>query len=70
VCGKVPQRARTKLTPPSLGIELLFRPDGVFQLTVDVSDEGMDLAHGSSSTSAGARERTRASKCGGPGQSA
>jgi len=68
--GELPHRTRTKLRPPPLGIELLFRPDGVFQLTVDVGDQGMDLAHGSSSTSAGARERTRAGKCGGPGQSA
>jgi hypothetical protein len=69
-CGEEPQHARTKLTPPSLGIELLFGPLALFQVVIDVGDEATDLAHGSSSTNDGARERTRADRCGGPGQSA
>ena len=43
---------------------------GLFEVAVDVGDVATDLAHGSSSTNDGARERTRAGTCGGPGQSA
>ena len=49
-CGKQPQRTWTQLRPPVLGIELLFRPEGVFELRIDVERDGTDLAHGSTST--------------------
>ena len=48
--------ARTKLRPPPLGIELLFRPSGVFELTVDVDEDWTDLAHGCPSTNHGTRD--------------
>ena len=67
-CRKQAQHARATLSPPAFGIELLFGPEGLF--AVDVGDVATDLAHGSSSTNDGARERTRAGTCGGPGQSA
>jgi hypothetical protein len=51
--GEEPHRTRTKLVPPPLGIELLFRPSGVFELTIDVEPE-TELAHGCTSTNAGA----------------
>jgi len=37
-CGKQPHGTGAHLLPPSLLIELLFRPYGVFELTVDVRD--------------------------------
>ncbi|HXO50157.1 MAG TPA: hypothetical protein VN888_03810 [Mycobacterium sp.] len=37
-CGKQPHGTGAHLLPPSLRIELLFRPCGVFELTVDVRD--------------------------------
>jgi hypothetical protein len=49
-CGKDAQHAWAHLVPPSLGIELLFGPEGLFEVAVDVVDEGPDLAHGCSST--------------------
>ena len=67
-CCTQAQHARATLSPPAFGIELLFDPEGLF--AVDVGDVATDLAHGSSSTNDGARERTRAGTCGGPGQSA
>lgn len=51
--------ARTKLRPPPLGIELLFRPSGVFELTVDVDEDWTDLAHGCTSTNHGTRNADR-----------
>ncbi|MBY0496931.1 MAG: hypothetical protein K2Y23_22200 [Cyanobacteria bacterium] len=61
------QRAWTELRPPPLGIELLFRPKGGFELLIDLERDGMDLAHGSTSTES-ARERcSRVVRCGGPG---
>ena len=47
---------RTKVRPPPLGIELLFRPSGVFELTVDVDEDWTDLAHGCPSTNHGTRD--------------
>jgi hypothetical protein len=49
-------RARTKLRPPPLGIEFLFRPSGVFELTVDIDEDWTDLAHGCTSTNHGTRD--------------
>ena len=46
---------RTKLRPPPLGIEVLFRPSGVFELTIDVDEDRTDLAHGCTSPNHGAR---------------
>ena len=51
--------ARTKLLPPLIGLVLLLCPCGFFQETIDVDDDGMDLAHGSSNELA-ARGYTRA----------
>jgi len=50
---------RTKLRPPPLGIELLFRPSGVFELTVDVDEDRTDLAHGCTSTNHGTSDARR-----------
>ena len=49
--GKLPHRTGTKLLPPLLGIELLRRPDGIFELAIDVDDYVTDLGHGCTSTS-------------------
>ena len=57
--GERPDRARTKLLSPSIGLLLLLCPCGFFQETIDVDNDGTDLAHGSSSELA-AREYTRA----------
>ena len=46
--GERPDCARTKLVPPSVGLVLLVRPCGFFQVPIDVDDGGTDLAHGSS----------------------
>ena len=46
--GKHPDCARTKLVPPMVGLVLLLCPCGFFQETIDVDDDGTDLAHGSS----------------------
>ena len=54
-----PHCTRTKLRPPPLGIELLFRPSGVFELTVDVDEDWTDLAHGCTSTNHGTRDVNR-----------
>ncbi len=54
-----PDCARTKLVPPTIGFVLLLCPCGFFQETIDVDDDGTDLAHDSSNELA-ARERTRA----------
>jgi hypothetical protein len=60
-CGKQAQHARAKLSPRAFGIELLFGPEGLFEVAVDVGDVATDLAHGSSSTnSARANERVPA----------
>ena len=57
-CCKQAQHARATLIPPAFGIELLFGPEGLFEVAVDVGDVATDLAHGSSSTnSARANER-------------
>jgi hypothetical protein len=53
-CGKQPHGTRALLLPPSVRIELLFCPCGVFELTVDVRDCVTDFAHGYTS-----RSRTR-----------
>jgi hypothetical protein len=47
---------RTKLRPPPLDIELLFRPSGVFELTIDVDEDWTDLAHGCTPTNHGTRD--------------
>src|SRR5215510_14756875 len=39
------ERARTKLRPPPLGIELLFGSSGLFDESIDVDGEIVDLAH-------------------------
>lgn len=44
------QRVRTELRPPPLGIELLLRPNGGFELSIDFERDGMVRAHGSTST--------------------
>jgi hypothetical protein len=44
-----PHRIRTKLRPPPLGIELLFRSCGVFELTIDVEEQVTERAHGCTS---------------------
>ena len=57
-CGEVPQRTRTKLLPPAVGVELLFGSGGVFEVAIDVDDRTMDLTHGcTSNTSRRARNR-------------
>lgn len=48
--GKQLQRAWTELRPPALGVELLFHPKGVFEMWIDVERDGMDRAHGGTST--------------------
>jgi hypothetical protein len=53
-CGELPQRTRTKLLPPPVGIEPLFCSSGFFELTVDVVEQVTELAHGCTSTNAGA----------------
>jgi hypothetical protein len=63
--GKLPHRTRTQLLAPTVGIELLFRPDGIFELAIDVDDHVTELAHGCTSTSSA---RTLcAGSAGGPG---
>jgi len=47
--GKLPQHARTDLTPPSVRIEVVLGPEARLQVLVDVGDAGSNLAHGSSS---------------------
>jgi len=51
--GEQPHRTRTKLRPPPLGIELLFRSCGVFELTVDVEVQVTERAHGGTSSERG-----------------
>jgi hypothetical protein len=43
------QRSRTKLLPPPLGIELLLCSSGVFEESIDVEGEIVDLAHAQTS---------------------
>jgi hypothetical protein len=63
--GKLPHRTRTQLLAPTVGVELLFRPDGIFELAIDVDDDVTELAHGCTSTSSA---RTLCAGCaGGPG---
>jgi hypothetical protein len=47
--GEQPHGIRTKLRPPPLGIELLFRSCGVFELTIDVEEQVTERAHGCTS---------------------
>ena len=47
--GERPDCARTKLVAPTVGLVLLLCPCGFFEETIDVDDDGTDLAHGSSS---------------------
>ena len=58
-CGEEPQRTRTKLLPPSLGVILLFRSGGFFEVAVDVDDRVTDLAHGCTSTTSGTHDCDR-----------
>ena len=44
-CGKEPKRTWTKLLPPPLGVELLLGSSGVFEESIDVEGEIVDLAH-------------------------
>jgi hypothetical protein len=57
--GEEPHRTRPKFLPPPLGIDLLFRPGGVFELAVDVADDMPDLAHDCTSTNHGTRDFDR-----------
>src|SRR3954469_4874850 len=43
--GKLPQFARTELTPPAIRVDLLFGPETGLQVLVDVGDAGSNLAH-------------------------
>ena len=52
-CGEEPHHARTKLRPPPLGIELLFRSCGVFELTIDVEGQVTERTHGHTSSERG-----------------
>jgi hypothetical protein len=44
-CCKATQFTRTPFVSPSLGIELLFGPDGFFEQIVAVDDRRTDLTH-------------------------
>jgi len=48
-CGKEPKRTWTKLLPPPLGVELLLGSSGVFEESIDVEGEILDLAHAQTS---------------------
>jgi len=48
-CGKEPKRTWTKLLPPPLGVELLLGSSGVFEESIDVEGEIVDLAHAQTS---------------------
>jgi hypothetical protein len=61
------QRVRTELRPPPLGIELLLRPNGGFELSIDFERDGMDRTHGSTSHGSARERRSRVVRCGGPG---
>jgi hypothetical protein len=66
-----PHGARALFVPPPFGIELLFDPSGVFQVTVDVDDDVTDLAHGQASTNPARRQSSSVPiRCGGPGPTA
>jgi hypothetical protein len=61
------ERAWTKLRPPPVGIELLFGSNGLFEESIDVEGEIVDLAHGSDLRDRDTRISARVSKCRGPG---
>ena len=48
--GEVPDRPRTQLRPPPLGIELVLGSNGVFQVLVDVDREWTARVHGDTSS--------------------
>src|SRR4051794_36273469 len=47
--GKQPKRTWTKLLPPPLDVKLLLGSSGVFEESIDVEGEIVDLAHGQTS---------------------
>ena len=47
--GEQPQGTWTKLLPPPLDVELLLRSSGVFEESIDVEREIVDLAHAQTS---------------------
>jgi len=47
--GEQPQRTRTQFLPPPLDVELLFGSSGVFEESIDVEGEIVDLAHAQTS---------------------
>jgi hypothetical protein len=49
-CGEEPHRTRPKLRPPPLGLELLFRPSSVFELSIDVEEQVTERTHGNTSS--------------------
>src|SRR5205085_5651027 len=66
-CGEQPQGTRTQLLPPPLDVELLFGSSGVFEESIDVEGEIVDLAHVQTSGIATRAPSARVSKCRGPG---
>ena len=68
--SKESQRSRAQFVPPSLGIVLLLRPSGLFQVAVDVDDGVTDLAHDQTSTNRGTHTDGVPRICGGPGPTA
>jgi len=69
--GEEPHRSRAHFVAPSVGVELVLRSRRLFEVVVDVDDDGTDLAHGQSSR-ATAREESSGvpALCGGPGPTA
>jgi hypothetical protein len=46
-CREQAQRTRTHLRPPTFRIELLLGAERLFEVLIEVGDDGADLAHGS-----------------------
>jgi hypothetical protein len=59
-CGKEPKRTWAKLLPPPLDVELLLGSSGVFEESIDVEREIVDLAHAQTS---GIATRARVLAC-------
>src|SRR3954447_24996576 len=66
-CGKEPKRTWTKLLPPPLDVELLFGSSGVFEESIDVEGEIVDLAHVQTSGIANRPTQPAGRKTGGAG---
>jgi hypothetical protein len=62
---KEPHCARPKLFPPSLRIELLLGPRGIFELPVDFAERLTAFAHGCTSRNS-THDLVCADACGGP----